>query len=60
MPPTKNMANFPEVSSSAVGGKVLACSDDFFVSKDNLIKPNVSFRPSYGGREGNSQRNVPD
>ncbi len=31
-----------EVSSSALGASVLSCSDDFFASKDNLIKPNVS------------------
>ncbi|KAK4688521.1 allantoicase, partial [Tremellales sp. Uapishka_1] len=36
------MANFIEVSSSAIGGKVLSCSDDFFASKDNLIKPTPS------------------
>ena len=30
-----------EVSSSLLGAKVLSCSDDFFASKDNLIKPIV-------------------
>lgn len=33
---------FTEVSTSAIGGRVIACSDDFFVSRDNLIKPGVS------------------
>lgn len=33
--------NPTEVSSAALGGKVLSCSDDFFVSRHNLIKPTV-------------------
>lgn len=33
---------FTEVSVNALGGDVIACSDDFFVSRHNLIKPGVS------------------
>jgi allantoicase len=35
-------ANFSEVTVETLGGKVLSVSDDFFASKDNLIKPYVS------------------
>lgn len=31
-----------EVTVSTLGGRVLSTSDDFFASKDNLIKPYVS------------------
>ena len=36
-------ANFSEVTVETLGGKVLSVSDDFFASKDNLIKPYVSY-----------------
>ena len=32
-----------EVTVETLGGKVLSVSDDFFASKDNLIKPYVSY-----------------
>jgi allantoicase len=35
-------ADFAEVTVETLGGKVLSTSDDFFASKDNLIKPYVS------------------
>jgi allantoicase len=35
-------AKFSEVTVETLGGKVLSVSDDFFASKDNLIKPYVS------------------
>ena len=37
-------ANFSEVTVETLGGKVLSVSDDFFASKDNLIKPYVSYK----------------
>ncbi|ORX40249.1 allantoicase [Kockovaella imperatae] len=39
-----------EVSSAALGAKVLSCSDDFFASKDNLIKriPSASLKGQFG------------
>jgi allantoicase len=37
-----DITNVPEVSTSANGGKVIGCSDDFFVSRHNLIKASVS------------------
>lgn len=33
-----------EVTVETLGGKVLSVSDDFFASKDNLIKPYVSHK----------------
>jgi hypothetical protein len=36
-------AHFSEVTVETLGGKVLSVSDDFFASKDNLIKPYVSY-----------------
>lgn len=38
----KTRADFAEVTVETLGGKVLSTSDDFFASKDNLIKPYVS------------------
>lgn len=35
-------SQFTEVSVNALGGKVLSASDEFFVPKENLIKPEVS------------------
>ncbi|WWC88844.1 allantoicase [Kwoniella dendrophila CBS 6074] len=42
--------NYIEVSSSSLGGKVVSCSDDFFASKDNLIKPgpSISMKGQFG------------
>ena len=31
--------NFTDLAAERLGGKVLACSDDFFAEKENLIKP---------------------
>ncbi|ORY21974.1 galactose-binding domain-like protein [Naematelia encephala] len=39
---TKLRTRFTEVSSSAIGGQVIGCSDDFFASRHNLIKPSPS------------------
>jgi len=36
--------NPSEVTVETLGGKVLSVSDDFFASKDNLIKPYVSHK----------------
>jgi allantoicase len=36
-----------EVTVETLGGKVLSVSDDFFASKDNLIKPHVSYSHPY-------------
>ncbi|OWZ72791.1 allantoicase [Cryptococcus neoformans] len=43
-------SNYVEVSSSALGGEVVACSDDFFASRHNLIKatPSVSMKGQFG------------
>ncbi|KAL1408127.1 Allantoicase [Vanrija albida] len=43
-------SKYTEVSTSAIGGQVLACSDDFFASRDNLIKPgpSVSMKGQFG------------
>ncbi|WVQ80557.1 allantoicase [Cryptococcus sp. DSM 104549] len=35
-------SNYIEVSSAALGSEVVACSDDFFASRHNLIKPTPS------------------
>ncbi|KAK8858443.1 allantoicase [Kwoniella newhampshirensis] len=42
--------NFVEVSSAALGGQVVACSDDFFASRHNLIKPtpSISLKGQFG------------
>ncbi|WVQ72811.1 allantoicase [Cryptococcus sp. DSM 104548] len=42
--------NYVEVSSAALGAQVVACSDDFFVSRHNLIKPtpSVSMKGQFG------------
>ncbi|WWD18333.1 allantoicase [Kwoniella shandongensis] len=42
--------NFIEVSSAALGGQVVACSDDFFASRHNLIKPtpSISLKGQFG------------
>nr|ODN79211.1 allantoicase [Cryptococcus depauperatus CBS 7841] len=41
---------YVEVSSDALGSQVVACSDDFFASKDNLIKvsPPISLKGQFG------------
>ena len=36
--------NSSEVTVETLGGKILSVSDDFFASKDNLIKPYVSHK----------------
>lgn len=40
-PPFKSRADLAEVTVETLGAKVLSVSDDFFASKDNLIKPYV-------------------
>jgi allantoicase len=42
-PLSSQAAEYPEVSSASLGAEVLSCSDDFFASKDNLIKLAVSY-----------------
>ncbi|WWC62399.1 allantoicase [Kwoniella dejecticola CBS 10117] len=43
-------SSYVEVSSSSLGGKVVSTSDDFFASKDNLIKPgpSISMKGQFG------------
>ncbi|WRT67625.1 allantoicase [Kwoniella shivajii] len=43
-------SNYVEVSSAALGGEVIACSDDFFAAKENLIKPgpSISLKGQFG------------
>ncbi|WVR06223.1 allantoicase [Kwoniella sp. DSM 27419] len=46
----KIKTHYVEVSSSGLGGEVVACSDDFFASRHNLIKPypSVSMKGQFG------------
>ena len=42
LPPlTPGCSSFPEISSVALGGKVIAVSDDFFADVANLLKVEV-------------------
>lgn len=43
----------PDLASHAVGGTVVACSDEFFAEVDNLLKPTEStYQPSTFGNKG--------
>ncbi|OCF43935.1 allantoicase [Kwoniella heveanensis CBS 569] len=46
----KIKSGYVEVSTSALGAEVVACSDDFFVSRHNLIKPgpSISMKGQFG------------
>lgn len=44
-----------EVTVSTLGGRVLSTSDDFFASKDNLIKPYVRIRITQNYTRGKEQ-----
>ncbi|WVW84486.1 allantoicase [Kwoniella bestiolae CBS 10118] len=43
-------SGYVEVSSASLGGEVVACSDDFFASKHNLLKPgpSISMKGQFG------------
>ncbi|WVF69308.1 allantoicase [Kwoniella sp. CBS 6097] len=47
---SKIKSGYVEVSTSALGAEVVACSDDFFVSRHNLIKPgpSISMKGQFG------------
>ncbi|KAK6908360.1 allantoicase [Kwoniella mangroviensis CBS 8507] len=47
---SKIRSSYVEVSSASLGGKVVACSDDFFASRHNLLKPNpsISMKGQFG------------
>jgi allantoicase len=42
MSDTEAFAGYIDLASAAVGGAALAASDDFFASKDNLVKPSAA------------------
>lgn len=68
MPDSPQWTNLPDLAGRAVGGTVMAASDEFFADKENLIKPEPAvFRPDtltpkgqqYDGWETRRRRGEP-
>jgi allantoicase len=68
MPDSPLWSDLPDLASRALGGTVMAASDDFFADKENLIKPEPAvFRPDtltpkgqeYDGWETRRRRGAP-